>query len=422
MRTQRPSSAQETGTSVLSLGGRLAPQLYLTAGVATALHALLSQDRLLGTVGVVCSVVAAAIWRLDWDTAPLWLLRAIPAAGAVVCLLMVLVSPDATVTSDLGMAACMMWTGLILGTRDLLVVLSVVAPCGVLGRWLTDAPLPALRDSLSLLVWVGAFGWFTHQLSSGLEAAHRRTVEAQATAAAQELALREQRALEERERASAAAENLARRASAQERIAHLAEALGTAAQTVDTETAQVAQVTHTMSGTLDDLARTARASDRITQQVSHQATEAGELMALLESTSAQIMMASDVIQGIAEQTNLLALNATIESARAGTAGRGFAVVASEVKDLARQTGENADSITRTLAQVQQHVRDAVTAVGRISSSMSDLNSHNTALTTRIDEQTTALREVTTSVGSAAGVATEMARRVRELEDAAASPL
>jgi len=130
------------------------------------------------------------------------------------------------------------------------------------------------------------------------------------------------------------------------------------------------------------------------------------------------MAASDVIHAIAEQTNLLALNATIESARAGEAGRGFAVVANEVKDLARQSGENADTITRTLAEVRTQVDAAVARVAEISHSMDELNQQNGTLAAAIEEQSVSVQQIAESVGSTAGEADRMAAGIRSLEQIA----
>src|SRR6185503_12139177 len=135
----------------------------------------------------------------------------------------------------------------------------------------------------------------------------------------------------------------------------------------------------------------------------------------LEASSAQIMTASDVIQSIAEQTNLLALNATIESARAGESGRGFAVVANEVRELARQSGQNADTINRTLTEVRAQVGAAVTQVMEIVSGMDQLSTHHVALTAAIEQQTATVAGVTETVHRTAEETETMAAGIRALE-------
>lgn len=59
---------------------------------------------------------------------------------------------------------------------------------------------------------------------------------------------------------------------------------------------------------------------------------------------------------------MLALNAAIEAARAGEHGRGFAVVADEVRKLAEQSQDSAGQIISLIAEINQDVETAVTAV------------------------------------------------------------
>ncbi len=71
----------------------------------------------------------------------------------------------------------------------------------------------------------------------------------------------------------------------------------------------------------------------------------------LNEASNEIKDVTTFIAGVADKTNLLALNAAIEAARAGEAGRGFAVVADEVRNLAVDTKEATDNITRIIKQL-----------------------------------------------------------------------
>lgn len=122
------------------------------------------------------------------------------------------------------------------------------------------------------------------------------------------------------------------------------------------------------------------------------------MMGLSEKTK-EVENIADMILNISSQTNLLALNASIESARAGEAGRGFAVVAEQIRQLAEQTKNFTEDITKIVNELNINADDVVRSVkvsvdaantqsdniNTASETFEQLNSNMTELINHVEE-------------------------------------
>jgi methyl-accepting chemotaxis protein len=80
-----------------------------------------------------------------------------------------------------------------------------------------------------------------------------------------------------------------------------------------------------------------------------------ELISDLETISRNIHKIVDGIGMVSIQTNMLAVNGSVEAARAGEFGKGFAVVSKDIRNLARESGDNAARIKDTVAAIQSQI-------------------------------------------------------------------
>ena len=80
-----------------------------------------------------------------------------------------------------------------------------------------------------------------------------------------------------------------------------------------------------------------------------------ELISGLEGIGNNIDKIVDGISMVSIQTNMLAVNGSVEAARAGEFGKGFAVVSKDIRNLARDSGENAARIKETIRAIQGQI-------------------------------------------------------------------
>lgn len=148
-----------------------------------------------------------------------------------------------------------------------------------------------------------------------------------------------------------------------------------------------------LATSIDEIDRRMRDTGRVTGTAIEHAAQAGEAMHKVVANSKEIEGVLRTIALIANQTNLLALNATIEAARAGEAGKGFAVVAEEVKHLAQQTAQATDEIAAQINAMRAVTDGAASAMDGIIEVVGDIGRLATEMTTAIEEQGNATREI-----------------------------
>lgn len=199
------------------------------------------------------------------------------------------------------------------------------------------------------------------------------------------------------------------------------ERTGVSAQGAASAASQTLSNAQTVAAAAEQLAASIReinAQMSLSTTVVDQAVAAGDetraTIQQLDGKVGQIGMVADMIRSIAAKTNLLALNATIEAARAGEAGKGFAVVASEVKALAMQTARSTEEITRHLAEVRAATVASVDAVGRISETITRIDTIAGSIAAAVEQQGTATAEIARNVAQTAQAADEMTRRIVEV--------
>ena len=156
-----------------------------------------------------------------------------------------------------------------------------------------------------------------------------------------------------------------------------------------------------MGAAIREISASAAEATGVAAQAVQVAEETTATVARLGESSVQIGNVVKVITAIAEQTNLLALNATIEAARAGEMGKGFAVVAGEVKELAQQTAQATEDISRRVSTIQSDTTGAVTAISSITEVIARINDLQTTIASAVEEQTATTSEISRSINDAA---------------------
>ena len=103
------------------------------------------------------------------------------------------------------------------------------------------------------------------------------------------------------------------------------------------------------------------------------------LIAGLEAVSRSVEKIVDGISMVSIQTNMLAVSGSVEAARAGDLGKGFAVVSKDIRNLARDSGENAGRIKDTVRAIQEQIATVRKELEQIVAAAESENQKNAAV-------------------------------------------
>ncbi|WP_020185712.1 PAS domain-containing methyl-accepting chemotaxis protein [Methylopila sp. 73B] len=175
-----------------------------------------------------------------------------------------------------------------------------------------------------------------------------------------------------------------------------------AAATQSTANVQnVAAGAEELAASVSEISRQLDYALKTTVEAVDAANRASDTAGGLASSATEIGSVTELIRDIAAQTNLLALNATIEAARAGEAGRGFAVVAAEVKNLAAQTSQATDEISRNVATVQSSTSGVVEAIRLVVATIQQIHNASTNIASAVEEQSAVTQDMSANMHEAA---------------------
>jgi methyl-accepting chemotaxis protein len=203
-------------------------------------------------------------------------------------------------------------------------------------------------------------------------------------------------------------------ASAADQVKLTAQNLANSADLTNQQSSTVATATEQLSASVGEIARQTAESGSIVGRAVDQARDSERMVSALVSAAERIGAVTELINGIAGQTNLLALNATIEAARAGAAGKGFAVVASEVKTLATQTARATEEISQQIRSIQQASQTAAGSINEIGEVISRVNGISVSISSAVEEQSAATREVASNIAGVTAAAESTGRSSGEM--------
>ena len=165
--------------------------------------------------------------------------------------------------------------------------------------------------------------------------------------------------------------------------------------------AEVASAVEEFNQSIKEISSQINMANNIANETVEKVEVTNQYISELSDAGDRINEATALINDIAEKTNLLALNATIEAARAGEAGKGFAVVANEVKDLASQTSNATDEISKIIESIQTSTAETVNSMKDITGKIKEISETSTIISATVEEQYNTIQEISSNASRTA---------------------
>lgn len=202
-------------------------------------------------------------------------------------------------------------------------------------------------------------------------------------------------------------------AAASEELSSNVNTMAAAAEEMSASAGNLASAIEEMSSSINEVAKNCTRESEIAGKAHYQSTHAREVMGKLGSAAQEIGKVVELINKIADQTNLLALNATIEAASAGEAGKGFAVVANEVKELARQSAQATEQISKQIENMQNSTNESMGAIDEVAKIIEEVNQISQSIAAAVEEQSATTKEIAKTMEGVSSATQELSRNVQQ---------
>lgn len=169
-----------------------------------------------------------------------------------------------------------------------------------------------------------------------------------------------------------------------------------------------------LAGAMEQLTVIASEAKRVRDRTNNVIDAAQPQMKALATRGSEIGNIIGVIHSVGRQTNYLALNAQIEAVRQNSDNLGFVAVAGEIKQLASQTKNAADEVTKKVDSIGQAVGDVLAGHKEIVSAMGQMSAFSNQIDDAVGEHSATSLVIAGYVKQAADATADISARAHNI--------